>query len=180
MRRGPIPIVVLLLAVLAAPVASRQPSLEYDVKAAFVLNFVRYVEWPASERTPPLRICVLQANPFGNRLEAVMNGEQWQGGAIDVRVVPDLRRGSDCHLVYVPAAATARFVGASAALGSRPVLTVGEHERFLDQGGMIRLFVEENRVRFSVNQRAADAAGLLVSSRLLRLARNVIGMTQGR
>jgi hypothetical protein len=55
------------------------------------------------------------------------------------------------------------------------VLTVGEHERFLDQGGVMRLFLEDNRVRFSVNQQSADRAGLQISSRLLRLARTVIG-----
>jgi hypothetical protein len=60
-----------------------------------------------------------------------------------------------------------------------PVLTVGEHEEFLTDGGMIRLFVEDNKVRFSINQKAADAAGILISSRLLRLARAVIGTTGG-
>ena len=170
--------VVLLFAALVSPLAAQPSSLEYDVKAAFVLNFVRYVEWPATERTPPLRVCVLQSNPFGNRLEAVVSGEQWQGGAIEVRLVPDARRGGECHLLYVPAAAAARFAAAAPTLASRPVLTVGEHDRFLEEGGMIRLFVEENKVRFSINQKAADAAGLQVSSRLLRLARNVIGLTQ--
>jgi hypothetical protein len=176
-RLQPVPI-VLLLAALAPRAAANQASLEYDVKAAFVLNFVRYVEWPAAERTPPLRLCVLQANPFGSRLEEAVSGEQWQGGAIEVRVVPDARRGGECHLLYVPAAAAARFAAAAPSLSTRPVLTVGEHDRFLEQGGMIRLFLEENRVRFSINQKAADAAGLHVSSRLLRLARSVIGTTQ--
>ena len=160
---------------LVPPAAAQQPSLEYDVKAAFILNFARYVEWPPPERQPPLRICVLERNPFGDRLTAVVAGERWEGGAIEVRVVPDVRRASECHLLYVPAAAMPRFTAGASLVTSRPVLTVGEHERFLDQGGIMRLFLEDNRVRFSVNQTSAERAGLQISSRLLRLARAVIG-----
>jgi hypothetical protein len=164
----------LLLGVVLSATA-QPPSLEYDVKAAFILNFVRYVEWPPSDRQPPLRICVLAENPFGDRLAAVVAGEQWQGGAIEVRVVPDARRGAECHLLYVPAGATSQFTAGAPLVASRAVLTVGEHDRFLDQGGVMRLFLEENRVRFSVNQQSAERAGLQISSRLLRLARTVIG-----
>ena len=153
---------------------ARQPSLEYDVKAAFVLNFVRYVEWPPTHRTPPLRICVLQTNPFGKRLETVVSGEQWQGGPIEVLVIPDLRPGAECHLLYVPEAAADRFTDGLSTVAKQPMLTVGEGARFLQQGGMIRLFVEDNRVRFSITQKAAEAAGLMISSRLLRLARVVL------
>jgi hypothetical protein len=162
---------------LVTPAGAQQPSLEYDVKAAFVLNFVRYVEWPPTHRSAPLRLCVLQGNPFGTRLESVVSGEQWQGGPIEVRVVADVRRDSECHLLYVPQAVQARFVASQSAIAGQPVLTVGEDAAFLDRGGMIRLFVEEKRVRFSINQKAAEAAGLLISSRLLRLARVVIGTT---
>jgi hypothetical protein len=162
---------------LAHAAGARQSSLEYDVKAAFVLNFVRYVEWPPTHRTPPLRICVLQTNPFDKRLETVVTGEQWQGGRIDVQLVPDVRPGIECHLLYVPESAADRFTDGVRALLKQPVLTVGESAGFLQQGGMIRLFVEENRVRFSINQKAAESAGLVISSRLLRLARTVVGST---
>ena len=163
-----------LVAALSAALSAQQPSLEYDVKAAFVLNFVRYVEWPPERRTPPLRICVLQPDPFGKRLEAVIAGEQWQGEPITLRAVTDLRSSVDCHLLYVPEAAGPQFSKSVSAVSGLPILTVGEHEQFLEQGGMVRLFVEENRIRFSVNQRGAESVGLLVSSRLLRLARTVI------
>ena len=128
------------------PATAQQASLEYDVRAAFILNFVRYVEWPPADRQPPLRICVLGENPFGDRLTAIVAGEHWQGGAIEVHVVPDLRSEVECHLMYVPASATPRFTAGAPLLAGRPVLTVGEHEDFLDQGGIMRLFLEDNRV----------------------------------
>jgi hypothetical protein len=175
MRLAPLSTVLVLLAVMAPALAGQQTSLEYDVKAAFVLNFVRYVEWPSAQRTPPLQLCVLQRNPFGNRLEAVVNGEQWHGGTIRVRVVNDMRAAVDCHVLYVPASAADRFSLGVSAIAGLPILTVGEHAQFMPQGGIIHLFLEQNKVRFSINQRAADAVGLAVSSRLLRLARTVIG-----
>jgi hypothetical protein len=169
-----------LLAALSSVLAAQQQSLEYDVKAAFVLNFVRYVEWPPTHTTPPLRLCVLYADPVGNRLHGMVGDEQWQGGAIDVRVVPDMRSAAACHLLYVPQTAAARFSTGISAISGLPVLTVGEHERFLEQGGMIRLFLEDNKIRFSINLKSADGAGLVISSRLLRLARSVTGASEGR
>jgi hypothetical protein len=77
--------------------------------------------------------------------------------------------------LYVPATANDAFVQSRLLLRGQPVLTVGEHARFLDHEGMIRLFVEQTKIRFSINQRAASTAGLQISSRLLRLAREVIG-----
>jgi hypothetical protein len=158
----------------AASAGAQQPTLEYDVKAAFVLNFVRYVDWPSPQTVPPLRLCVMQPSPFAGRLDAVVIGEQWGGAPIEVRTIPAVRRAPECHLIYVPAAAADRFTIEAGALAVSPVLTVGEDDRFLQRGGMIRLFVEDNRVRFAVNQRAAEAVRLSISSRLLRLARQVI------
>ena len=168
---------VLLLVMIGSqrPGAAQQASREYDVKAAFVLNFTRYVAWPDVRRTPPFRLCVLRPNPFDSRLSSVVAGEKWQDGSIDVDIVADVRQAQGCHLLYVPETAHDAFVEARPLLHGQPVLTVGEHARFLDHDGMIRLFVDQNKVRFSINQRAASAAGLQISSRLLRLAREVIG-----
>jgi hypothetical protein len=174
---------VLLLVVAAGSYASgaaEQASLEYDVKAAFVLNFTRYVEWPTVRHTPPFRLCVLRDNPFNDRLSSIVAGEKWQDGSIDVHMVSEVRAAQACHLLYVPATAHRAFVDGQPLLHGQPVLTIGEHASFLDRDGMIRLFVDDNKVRFSINQRAASAAGLQISSRLLRLAREVVGSTGAR
>jgi hypothetical protein len=175
MRPPRIRLVAALLAVISWPTSGMQPSLEYDVKAAFVLNFVRYTEWPAAKRTPPLRLCLLDDDPFDGRLGTVVSDEPWNGGGIEVHVVSDMRRARECHLLYVPENRSGMFASNISVLADTPVLTVGEHERFLQQGGIIRLFVEDNKIRFAINQKAADSVGILISSRLLRLARIVIG-----
>jgi hypothetical protein len=169
----------LLVGVVFAGRVSAQPSdLEYEVKAAFLLNFSRYVTWPAEKLAPPFRICVYGSNPFGRRLSEAVSGERWQDGPIEVREIQTLFEGRSCHILYIPEAAGDVLVDHWAG-GTLPTLTVGEHERFVAQGGMIRLFLENNKVRFSVNLAAAETAQLHISSRLLRLAREVIG-TAGR
>jgi hypothetical protein len=155
-------------------VCAQASSLEYEVKAAFLLNFSRYVNWPADRESKPFRVCLFGNNPFGGSLEAALADETWPGGAITVERVGAVEEARDCHLLYVPAAVTDRFLSNSAQLVGHPVLTVGESRRFLMRGGMIQLFLDANRVRFSVNHGAAETAGLRVSSRLLRLAREVL------
>ena len=175
MLRGVCLVVMLaLLPADRASIAAQEPALEYDVKAAFILNFVRYVTWPETRRAPPFRVCVLGANPFGDRLAAALAGEVWQGAAMDLHRMQGTRDAQTCHLLYVPAASTNRFIAARAQFSAGGTLVVGETRELLTKGGMIQLFVEANKVRFSVNQAAADAAGLQISSRLLRLAREVL------
>ena len=156
-----------------------QPGdLEYEVKAAFLLNFSRYVTWPAEKLTPPFRICVYGSNPFGRHLSDAVSGEHWRNGPMEVHEIQTLMEGRACHVLYVPAAA-GDVLADHWPNATLPVLTVGENERFLTQGGMIRLFLDNNKVRFSINQTAAETAQLQVSSRLLRLAREVIAPTGG-
>ena len=163
----------------ATSVPAQSDGLEYDVKAAFLLNFSRYVTWPAERQKPPFRICIYGSNPFGRRLTDAVSGEHWQDAPIEVRILESLGDGRLCHILYVPDAA-GDVLGDHWTVGASPTLTVGEDERFLTQGGMIRFFVDNNRVRFSINQVAAESAGLQISSRLLRLARSVVAPEPGR
>jgi hypothetical protein len=177
MRGAVVLAVVWCLSTSELAVTHAQGSPEYDVKAAFLLNFTRYVEWPPAQRTTPFRLCLFRDDPFGARLQAIVKGEQWQGGEMRVDVVASLGGASNCHLLYVPASANRRFERDAADVAASPMLIVGEDDQFLERGGMIRLFIEDQKVRFSINQKAAQSAGLQISSRLLRLARSVIGVT---
>ncbi len=164
----------MLTASAATRAAAQGQSIEYDVKAAFLINFARYVEWPpGARRGQSFGLCVLEPDPFGPRLEAVVAGESWSGRAISVHRLPDTQDLHNCHLLYVPAGAIRTFRAAMPAIASQPILTVGESEDFADAGGMIEMIVDHNKVRFAISQRAAEAAGLRISSRLLRLAREV-------
>ena len=151
-----------------------QTGLEYEVKAAFLLNFTRFTEWPASafaDPASPIAICILGHDPFGRALDDIIQGEQVNGRKLLVRRM---------NQVPPPQACQAIFIGN----GERDVprilngldggtLTVSEGEDFIREGGMIAFIIDNRRVRFDINQTAAEKAGLKLSSRLLSVARSV-------
>ena len=151
----------------ASGAAAQDIPLEYRVKAAYLLNFTRFVEWPAPS-TPgsPLSVCVMQPNPFGTFLSSTIAGETAAGRPLTSRVVaaPD----ASCGVLFIPNGVPADAL--LRAVGNAPVLTVGESPDFLQRGGMISFVLETGRVRFAVNPAAAERSHLLISSRLLQLA----------
>lgn len=163
---------VAVLAVLFVPTsgsASQQgPVDEYRVKAAFLVTFAKFVTWPSSNGS--LVLCIVGGNPFGPYLEssartAVVNGRRM--------VVRQLQAGDtldDCEILFISGSQSAVTADILRRVSQTPVLTVGESPRFLRDGGMIRLMVEDDRVRFQINSGRAEESGLRVSAQLLSLA----------
>jgi hypothetical protein len=150
---------------------------EYDVKAAFLFNFTKFVEWPPAAFTDEhslLRVCVLGENPFGKALSLLM-GDEVGGRRLSLTHLESLNKLESCHVLYVSRSERERLGQVLAAVRSAPVLTVGDTPGFIDQGGMINFILEGSKVRFDVNQEAAERAGIKISSRLLALAKHVKG-----
>ena len=160
----------LVLCGCTASASAQDAGLEYRVKAAYLFNFTKFVEWPdaAVQNIAAFNICAAGRNPFGPALSSTFVGETAAGLPLMARVV-GADTVSSCQVLFVPrgvaAAAYLRAVGAS------PVLTVGESPDFLAQGGAINFVIEGGRVRFAINQAAAERARLRISSRLLQLGR---------
>ncbi len=159
---------LLTVAVASAP-AAQEVSKEYRVKAAFLYNFVKFVEWPTRPSSASILICVGGRNPFGSVLTETIRGEVVARRTLEARVI--LEPDESCHIVFIPEGANA---GAylRAARGTA-ILTVGEAPGFIEQGGLIRFYLDGGSVRFEINRDGADRAGLRISSRLLQLARIV-------
>ena len=160
---------------LQSPVGAAEdpPPLEYQVKAAFLLNFTKFIDWPpslAGGTAASFDICILGDDPFGTILHQMLEGETRQGLKLEVQRV---RRP-------VPASCRILFVGKTekdldvllSGLGPG-VLTVGDETRFPRAGGMIGFVVENHRVRFDISQAVAARAGFMISSKLLNVARSV-------
>jgi hypothetical protein len=161
------------LVTLGLEAAPQERPGEYQVKAAYLMNFTHFVKWPAP---PPetFDICVLGRNPFEGALQATTAGEQVDGRKVQVRDVATPAASSGCAVVFVSSSEEGRDRAELQAL-PRGVLTVSDIPRFVQHGGVIELDREGDRIRFQVNLLAADAEGLTLSSELLKVATRVTG-----
>ena len=171
---------VILLATLIAAYAgvrAQDASGEYRLKAAFVYQFPQFVDWPdeAWHGAPAVQLCVLQPNDFGSALDELTRGESLNGRPLVVRQIARVADLDGCHLAFAGARSDA--TGLLKAAATRPILTVGESDGFLRDGGVILLRVVNRRVRFEISTANARRAGLRISSQLLALATSVHGGT---
>lgn len=151
-------------------------ALEYRIKSAFLYNFAKFVSWPDSafvSDRQPLRICVVGRNPFNGGLAKALAGRTAQGHPVELAEPRLISDAVKCHVVFIPESEDERVAQILQTLSGRSVLTVGESAGFQAAGGMIRLLLENKKVRFDVNLAQAESAALRVSSQLLKLAREV-------
>jgi hypothetical protein len=175
MRNRNITIAIVLAIMLPLrPARADEPSREYQIKAAFIYNFVQFVEWPASafeSDTSAITIGVLGDNPFGDMLQRIVAGKTVRGRPLDVQYFSRLEDLGPCHVLFVNSYDQGLLAALHDKLKDKSVLTIGEDEQFLWTGGVIRFFSDDNKVRFEINPKAAERARLNISSKLLRLAK---------
>lgn len=148
-------------------------SKEYQLKAAFLYNFTKFVEWPSPhfrDASQPITIGVLGRNPFGDELQKLVAGRTVNGRPIAVRGLISAREAREVDLVFVAADEDEQFAELLAVLAGAQVVTVGESRRCAALGGVITFTMEADKVRFEINQGTAEAAGLKISAQLLKLA----------
>jgi hypothetical protein len=168
------------LALAAVPALSQTPPAagEYDVKAAFLVNFGGFVHWPDSvfaDEHAPFVICIYGDNPFGAAFDPFR--ERTVGGRpLAVRAAASPAPApKDCQILFVSGSERARLPAILRELERSAVLTVSDVEDFAHGGGVIQLLTRDKKIRFAVNRAAADAAGLKIDARLLRLAEPTAG-----
>jgi hypothetical protein len=154
----------------------RSPSLinrEYTIKAAYLYNFANYVEWPSSvsKRTNvPFVIGVVGPYPFGKHLDVIAATKKIDGRKIVIRRFKTLDDYTTCDILFIAGSDPRKHPDLDKRLGKSPVLLVGESSLFAQRGGTISFFVQQNKVRFKINQQAAKRKGLKISSKLLQMA----------
>jgi hypothetical protein len=172
---------VLCLGVLVGGVQGAETATEYQVKAVFVFNFSRFVEWPPQAFTAPnqpFAICILGDDPFGERLDEAVRGEQINQHPLLVRRFRHVAEAEICQILYIDRSEGGQLHQILAALDHRSTLTVSELNDAAEHGGMIQFTTENNRVRLRINVDSARAAGLTISSKLLRPA-EIVGTRAG-
>ena len=146
---------------------------EYQVKAAFLYNFAKFVQWPPgtfASPTDPIGICIVGQNPFGSSLENMVQGKMVGDRTFVVRRFPDTQQASQCQILFIGASEWKRTRALLDAVRTPGVLTVGESDDFTDQGGIISFRLDGPRVRIKVDLQTAEHAKLRISSKLLSLA----------
>ena len=146
---------------------------EHEIKAAYLFQFGRYIEWPPGQEPAGFVICVLGRDPFGAALDGIVKGKLISGRSVGTRRIFEPADVEDCHVIFVSPSEDDRLPAILNALKGRTVLTVGDGTGFTQQGGMVGFILTDRKVRFVVNLAAAEAAQLKLSSQLLRLAASV-------
>jgi hypothetical protein len=167
-----------LLSFSCAPLdtARAEPSGEYQLKAAFLFNFAKFIDWPPASfasAQSPFVVCILGPDPFGHTIDEVLKGKTIEDRPVAIERLKNFSQVRQCHMVFVSQSESFHLADIIEALHGSCVLLVGEADGFAEAGGTIQFALEDNHVRFLINPDAAARAGLRVSSKLLSLARVV-------
>ncbi len=169
---------IMLLAAVFCPGSAacgeaRKPT-EYEVKAAYIYNFAKFIEWPTvfRDRNDALHVCVIGDDPIGHSL-ADIDGKSVLNRKIRVRRNVALQNLEECEVVFISHSAREQLDQILEAINRFSVLTIGDTKGFAQRGVLINFYMENNRVLFEINPKAAVRAGLKINSNLLRIARIV-------
>ena len=172
MRRTLVGLVVCVFALGGTATTARAQS-EDQIKAAFLFNFARYVEWPDeafASGSAPVRICMAGAGDFASIVSQAVGGKSVGERAVDVVSDTGLGDAGGCHILYVGEGLDAGADAVASSVSGGHVFTVADREGFAASGGIANFIRADNKIRFEINPSAAKQAGLKISSRLLRLA----------
>jgi hypothetical protein len=173
---------VFMALLMVPPAGAQTDNLEQRVKAAFIFNFAKFVEWPPEafvRGDAPLEICVIEGEPLNQTLAETVRGKAINQHPLTVRRVQNGAQLRGCNVLYLGDLEPSRQREFVAVLRGRPVLTVSDTAGFIDDGGMIRFLILDGKVRFEINQGAAERARLAISSQLLSLAHSVVRKSDG-
>ena len=170
-------LVLVFLSVLARPLAAQEIQVsEADVKAAFLFNFTKFIEWPPEafpREDSKVEVGVYGDEEFTQTLRTLLADKKAHGRPFVVRRLINVADAKTCQILYFRKGEARKMGAAYESIKKLPVLTVGESNDFLDQGGMFNFFFEDKQLRFEVNPATAENAKLTVSSKLLRLAKKI-------
>jgi len=168
-------LMIMLVGSVPAPAQNNPPS-EYQLKAAFLYSFAKFIDWPSSSFASPqspFAICILGLDPFGPVIDDTLRGKTVGDRPVVILRARDSAEVRHCQIVFISSSEKRRLPDIFATLQGANVLIVGESDRFADSGGTIQLTLEENHIRFAINTDVAESSGLRISSKLLALARVV-------
>lgn len=146
---------------------------EYQLKAAFIYNFTRFIDWPPdafNSADAPFIIGILGKDPLGTYLDDLVKDEKLDNHTITVQRFSDLKEINQCNILFIPAEEATKINKQIPSINRRGILTVSDISDFSKWGGVIRFFKEENKLRLQINLTEAKAGQLTISSKLLSIS----------
>lgn len=169
-------VLILLLLVITTLHGKAEVASPYQLKAAFIYNFLKFIDWPADslpQENGPFVVGILGRDPFGSTIDNALKGRSVKGRVIEVRRLEDVDSPVQCQVLFVSSSERRRFKQIFRQTSGKPVLTIGESEEFAVTGGIINFVTEENRIRFQINVDAIKQSKLKADAQLLNLAKIV-------
>jgi hypothetical protein len=157
--------------------ADKRKHAEYEIKAAYLYNFAKFVEWPAETFTDPslpFGICIIGEDPFGDTLDTI-KGKNVKGKKLEIRQYAGNSELKECHILFISPSEKKNLADILEMTKDRHILTVSDMNKFADHGGMIFMNKAKNKIRLEINHEAAKHSGLKMSSKLLKIAKIVKG-----
>ena len=174
--KRPIYLLILVCGLFLPLFASTQQS-EYTIKAVFLEHFTRFIEWPESieiaDTSQPFYVAVLGENPFGSILDQVYSEQRIKNRRVEILYFATPDEITDCHILFISSSNKEILSDILAITRDKPILTVSDTEGFAENGVLINFYLSGNRIKFEINEKAVHESGLVMSYRLLSLARIV-------
>jgi len=162
---------------LATPLqAGSSRSLSAEIEAAFLVQFSKYISWPAhcfASPTAPVIIGILGRDPFGSKIDQISRSFNANGRGVEVRRLADPEHAKTCHILFVSASKPTTMESISRILAGRPIVLVSSTKDFLARGGMINFITLGTKIRFDINLTNCRHTGIKISSKLLKIAHRV-------
>ncbi len=166
----------LMLGLAHPGLAQKNSPSEYEIKAAMIYRFAQFLEWPTDlfeSNQSPLHICIAGPEPFGNSIDLVLKDQSVGTHKLLILRHPQVATATNCHLIFISRGQASETEKLLALLKGRPVLTIGEEDDFAKKGGHIRLYLQENKLRFDINLAAMERSGLKMHSQVMKLATRI-------
>jgi YfiR/HmsC-like len=165
-------LVVVLVLLVPATSYAQKPT-QYEVEAAYLFNFAKFVRWPPHS-SGNFEICILGTDPFGSAMDRLIRGEDINGEQLTIRRIHAVPEAFSCRIVFLGSSESRHLDQDVSLLATHPILTVSDIDDFADHGGEIQFVNDAGRVRFVINRAAAEKCGLGLSSELLKVAKLVL------
>lgn len=167
---------IIALVFISLPATANEVSREYMIKAAFIYNFTKFIVWPqqdSNSNVDSFNVCILGDNRL-SAASSTIQGKLVHGKILQIKYIKNVEKKAECEIIFFAISNTERLKKALESMKGMSILSVGDSRDFIDNGGIIGLFENNNKVRFDINQLAANESGLKINSRLLELANRVI------